>query len=244
MTTHVQARDYARRAIETRFGSATPGEVKALAGVACLETSYGDGWRGAGKGSHNMGAIQCGKGWAGKRFSYVDTHPNADGTSTRYQVDFRAYDTPEAGWLDLCRVVFEVCNRRIVRSAAQQNDWYGVSEALRQTSYYEGFGKTQQDRIANHYRALARAIASADAAPMPSEPVAHDLPTIHRGSTETEAVKIMQRELGLVADGLFGPVTDAALRDYQRDHGLTVDGVCGPKTWAVLFGDDYQPEAA
>lgn len=54
------------------------------------------------------------------------------------------------------------------------------------------------------------------------------------------AVKIMQAALNgkgypLVADGAFGPRTDAALRSFQRDHGLSVDGVCGPRSWTALL---------
>jgi hypothetical protein len=190
-----------------------------------------------------MGAIQCGKGWTGQRFSYVDTHPNADGSSTRYQIDFRKYPTREAGWADLVQVVFVNRNRRVVRSAAQQNDWYGVSKALRQTGYYEGFGRNQEERISNHFRALSGAIARADKATAPIVVVPSLPPTVRQGGTG-ETVKILQGELGLARDGVFGPITDAALRDKQDVLGLKADGVCGPITWAALFADDYRPEAA
>ena len=243
MTTHIEARECARAALVAAFGVASEGEVKALAGVACLETSYGAGWKGAGRGSHNMGAIQCGKGWTGQRFSYVDTHPNADGTSTRYQIDFRKYPTREAGWSDLVQVVFVNRNRRVVRSAAQQNDWYGVSKALRQTGYYEGFGRNQEERISNHFRALSGAIARADKAEAPIVVVPSLPPTVRRGD-RGEVVKVLQRELQIVADGEFGPQTELELMGYQEEHMLTRDGVCGPKTWAAMFADDYRPEAA
>ena len=35
-------------------------------------------------------------------------------------------------------------------------------------------------------------------------------------------------------DGLYGPVTDLALRDFQRNVGLVADGTCGPATLAAL----------
>ncbi len=47
-------------------------------------------------------------------------------------------------------------------------------------------------------------------------------------------------ELGYEAvgepDGVFGPMTDEAVRAYQQDHDLVVDGIVGPATWNSLFG--------
>ena len=36
---------------------------------------------------------------------------------------------------------------------------------------------------------------------------------------------------GAALDGLFGPVTDAAVRAYQTDRGIIVDGIAGEQTW-------------
>ncbi len=48
------------------------------------------------------------------------------------------------------------------------------------------------------------------------------------------AVEMLQRALGVGADGVFGKVTGRAVRKFQRSHGLTVDGVVGPQTRAAL----------
>lgn len=60
-------------------------------------------------------------------------------------------------------------------------------------------------------------------------------PTLRRGS-KGDAVKQMQRKLGIAADGDFGPGTEAAVRKWQAAHALTADGIVGPKTLAALMG--------
>ena len=57
--------------------------------------------------------------------------------------------------------------------------------------------------------------------------------TIRKGSRGNE-VATLQRKLNLIADGIFGPITDEAVRDFQNSHGLAVDGIVGPKTWTAL----------
>lgn len=63
---------------------------------------------------------------------------------------------------------------------------------------------------------------------------------ILRQGSSGGAVKIAQAALNgkgyaLVADGVFGPRTDSAVRSFQRDRGLQVDGIVGPQTWNALL---------
>ena len=47
-------------------------------------------------------------------------------------------------------------------------------------------------------------------------------------------VRALQRRIGVPADGVFGPATEAALKRWQRSHGLMADGVAGPNTRAKM----------
>ena len=49
-------------------------------------------------------------------------------------------------------------------------------------------------------------------------------------------VAVVQRALGIPADGLFGPQTLAAVRSFQKQAGLAADGIVGPQTRAALAG--------
>lgn len=49
-----------------------------------------------------------------------------------------------------------------------------------------------------------------------------------------EVVKVLQRSLGIHADGDFGPLTAQAVERFQREHGLTQDGKVGKQTGSLL----------
>jgi peptidoglycan hydrolase-like protein with peptidoglycan-binding domain len=52
--------------------------------------------------------------------------------------------------------------------------------------------------------------------------------------SEGRQVELVQRALGIAADGIYGPATEAAVRSFQSAHGLTADGIVGPETSAAM----------
>ncbi len=61
--------------------------------------------------------------------------------------------------------------------------------------------------------------------------------TVKTGS-QGEAVRGAQVLLvDVVADGILGPETDAAVRTAQQHLGVAVDGIVGPMTWRALVNN-------
>ena len=95
------------------------------------------------------------------------------------------------------------------------HDWTGFARRYNGSGQPEVYGR----RIEAAYRQHAGGKTS---------------PQVLRIGMRGDAVRRLQRAVGVPDDGAFGPVTAAALRDFQRATGLTVDGIAGARTWAAL----------
>ncbi|MBQ8969149.1 MAG: N-acetylmuramoyl-L-alanine amidase [Bacteroidaceae bacterium] len=51
-------------------------------------------------------------------------------------------------------------------------------------------------------------------------------------------VQTLQRVLHLLDDGIFGTLTEEAVKEFQKSHGLKVDGIVGNETWAAICGSN------
>lgn len=52
--------------------------------------------------------------------------------------------------------------------------------------------------------------------------------------TTGEAVRRVQKALGITEDGTFGKATETAVKEYQKKNGLKPDGIVGSATYASL----------
>ncbi|MDQ0175110.1 peptidoglycan-binding domain-containing protein [Bacillus chungangensis] len=63
--------------------------------------------------------------------------------------------------------------------------------------------------------------------------------TLRRGDQGSDVI-VLQQALNRAGfyfgriDGIFGPVTEKAVRGFQRSRGLVVDGIVGRRTWGAL----------
>ena len=58
--------------------------------------------------------------------------------------------------------------------------------------------------------------------------------TVLKKGSRGDAVRALQRRLGITADGVFGRQTRAAVKRFQRANDLVADGIVGPATLAAL----------
>ena|ERR1700733_3212976 len=91
----------------------------------------------------------------------------------------------------------------------------------------------------NEFRAAVKAImdgaAPASTPTSPTEATAPTRATLRVGPNNDPAlVKLVQAKVGVTADGIFGPGTEAAVRKFQAENGLVADGVVGAATWGLI----------
>ena len=73
---------------------------------------------------------------------------------------------------------------------------------------------------------------------MPADPIL-PWPLVRRGDNIFPVRPLQQllraRNHPVAVDGIFGPLTEAAVKAFQQSKGLTADGIVGPNTWPKLI---------
>lgn len=57
---------------------------------------------------------------------------------------------------------------------------------------------------------------------------------LYKKGSRGEGVKQIQIALHLYPDGIFGALTEEAVKEFQKEHNLTIDGIVGPNTFNML----------
>ena len=64
---------------------------------------------------------------------------------------------------------------------------------------------------------------------------------LYKRGSRGEIVKQIQKALAgagltVIPDGIYGQITEEAVKAFQKAEGLTVDGIVGKATWSRLAG--------
>jgi len=94
------------------------------------------------------------------------------------------------------------------------------------------------DRLYSMLPQLRDEVAAKLGSPNPPDPVSW--PLVRNGNTgeQVRSVQYLLRQQGrteVAADGVFGSITETAVRWLQSSRGLTVDGMVGSETWPALI---------
>jgi hypothetical protein len=148
-----EARGVLIEAFELKGIRPTLAELQAVQAIARFEGGYGGGWRGAGVGSNNWGAIQCGHYAPCKAgcFQNVDTHASGEA----YQGCFRIYATPAEGAAGL---IHELYRREGVPEAMRAGDATRIADRMRATGYFEAPATKYALAIENNAADIARSL--------------------------------------------------------------------------------------
>lgn len=68
-------------------------------------------------------------------------------------------------------------------------------------------------------------------------------PIICQAGDRGAVVRVVQKILHVKSDGIFGLITEEAVRDFQIAHLLKVDGIVGFATWRKLLGYALKPSS-
>lgn len=121
-------------------------------------------------------------------------------------------------------------NSRNINAAADAKD------IVKMTKLVNGGTIGLEDRKKHYEHAIAVLTGQAHHVEAPkAAPASAPQATTLRVGSRGIVVQNLQEKLGLAADGVFGPATEAKLKQWQQANGLTPDGVAGPATLAKLL---------
>ena len=133
--------------------------------------------------------------------------------------------------------VFAAYPQAAARSSSSSSGSSATKSAGRASSTARSGSSSGTSQAPAASSATSRTTTTSTTAPAAAPQIVHPKGLV-LGDTGTN-VRAMQVRLGfhghkVRADGVFGPVTDRAVRGFQHDAGLRVDGIVGKRTAAAL----------
>lgn len=202
---------------------------------ACIESRWG--LSGLAK-YHNYFGMKCGSSWKGAFISMNTKEEYTQGQLTTIRDSFRVYNNMVdgvKGYYDFISSS-KYANLKTATTPRQYAE-YLKSDGYATSSFYV----TTLVNVVGSYGLEKYDIPSeiVDTAPKTGNPYREPIINVKFNSRGNN-VRWLQFELNkygyrLVVDGIAGEKTITALKDFQGSHGLVADGICGIRTRAALM---------
>jgi len=151
----------------------------------------------------------------------------ASDTTSPYAVTDKAY-------YSLCRLVADICRRNGIKKLLWRGDKSLIGQVDKQNMtvhmWFANKSCPGQYLLSSHYDIAARvnAILAGGHAILFQGMIGADVRELQEDLIKLGAADFTE------ADGIFGNMTDAALRRFQSAAGLDADGMAGRQTWAAI----------
>lgn len=181
---------------------------------------------------HNYFGMKCGKSWTGKAVNLKTNEEYTPGKITQIKDYFRVYEdmlSGVKGYFDF----ISVSRYKNLKTARTPKEYL---ETLKSAGY--ATSNAYVDTCMNKIR--KNNLTRFDDIVTPFEPYREPICNVKKGM-RGDIVKWVQHNLCLKGyvikvDGIFGEITDSAIRKFQFENGLLTDGIVGPKTRKALKG--------
>lgn len=141
--------------------------------------------------------------------------------------DYRHRDVTEAQRRAFQSLVTYLADLNVIGNASSISPHSALSRTVCDAGAYKQLSASP-DPNTEALDGLNQSVPEPEAIPYPGH-------YIQQASTDTESVKLVQEVVSTSVDGIFGPLTEGAVKTWQKDHSLAVDGIVGPATWAAMF---------
>lgn len=184
---------------------------------------------------HNYFGLKCGSKWAGKSVNMKTKEEYIPGQLSTIRDNFRAYDCMVdgvKGYYDFISTS-RYFNLKIASTPKQYAEYLKADGYATSSTYVNTLVNTVNKCNLTVYDKELTGTDDPNHNPY-NEPTKNVKLNTRGNDARWVQVELNRRGYKLMVDGIAGRKTIDALMEYQKENGLVADGICGSKTRAAL----------